>query len=141
MKCRISRRLLDRLQAQSAAAGGREICGLLLGEEGRIDEALAVPNIAADPERAFELDPAVHLRRSREARQAGSRVIGHYHSHPGGSPMPSAIDAARADVEGAYWLILTGDACGLWIARKGGEWEGAFDRIELELSETTALQP
>jgi desampylase len=122
----ISRALLDRLMAEAEGSPDREVCGLLLGSAGRIDEVWPVPNAAPDPSSAFLLDPAVHLAASRHAREAGKRIVGHYHSHPSGRAEPSSVDQARAWEEGALWLILGSGDARLWVSRGG-------DLVELKL--------
>jgi proteasome lid subunit RPN8/RPN11 len=118
MMVRISRRLLGQVQTL-AAAEATEICGLLLGEAGRIDAILPAANVAADPARHFELDPAVLLAAHRAARAGGPKIVGHYHSHPSGVAEPSATDAACAAPDGRLWLIVAGDAARLWVAAAG----------------------
>lgn len=131
MDVRISRTMLEEILV--AAAGQRqEICGLLLGGEGRIDAILPAANVAADPTRHFELDPAVLLGAHRAARAGGPRVVGHYHSHPSGYPVPSATDAACAVPDGSLWLIVGRGVARLW--RAGPEEGGGgvrFDAVEL----------
>jgi proteasome lid subunit RPN8/RPN11 len=131
MNWAISRGVLQRVLAEARAAHPQETCGLLLGAPGRIEEVAAIANAAADPRRGFELEPAAQLRASRAARGAGWSVLGHYHSHPGGDPAPSASDAARADEQGRLWLILGGGAARLWVSRRGGAVLGRFDPVPL----------
>jgi proteasome lid subunit RPN8/RPN11 len=140
MKCRISRFLLDSIADRCAARPTLESCGLLLGEEGEILAAVDVPNRAADPARRFELDSAAHLATSRAARGAGMRIIGHYHWHPSGSAMPSTDDRLAADRDGVYWLILAATDRRLWISRRGGSLEGAFDPVALSLCKALPCQ-
>ncbi|MGE4430577.1 MAG: Mov34/MPN/PAD-1 family protein [Sphingobium sp.] len=125
MMARISRALLARILEEAAASPNREICGLLLGEGMQIMDILPAANVADDPARRFEIDPAVLLRAHREARREGAggarAIIGHYHSHPGGEARPSSCDGERAHGDGALWLICTpqGDRA-LWIAAGEG---------------------
>lgn len=130
MSCWISRSLLDALMDAAEAAGEAEICGLLVGGDGRIEAAFPAPNRAADPRRGFEIDPAAHIAVQRKARAAGRKVIGHYHSHPSGSPRPSAADEALTGVEGRLWLILAGREAGLHVER-----QGRLAPVPLEISE------
>ena len=127
MGYKISSTLLGGLLADAKNAPDREVCGLLFGAEGRIAQAEATANVAADPARSFEIDPAVLFAAHRQARTGGAAVIGHYHSHPSGAAVPSARDAAQAMGDGALWLILT--------AREGRLWRsgrlGAFDEVAL----------
>jgi proteasome lid subunit RPN8/RPN11 len=110
----ISSGLAKTLVDEAAAAGGVEVCGLLLGHPGAITTAVPARNVAADPGRSFEIDPATLLRVHREARAAGQTVIGHYHSHPNGSAGPSKRDAARAIDNGQIWLIIAAGATNAW---------------------------
>jgi len=136
MNVRISRALLDRLGAAARAAAPLECCGLLIGDADNIWKAAAVPNIASNPERAFEVDPAAHIAVQRQARKEGLKIVGHYHSHPGGRPDPSAVDAARAEVDGTLWLILTGERAALWVERAGGRVHDRFEPASLIVSDS-----
>ncbi|MCW0235618.1 MAG: M67 family metallopeptidase [Ferrovibrio sp.] len=109
------------LAALGGAAWPREACALLVGlgdDDGlRVTELVPAGNVAATPEREFELDPAVHfatLRRLRDAdgtnpgighSDIGPRIIGHWHSHPNGRAEPSAQDVAMISDPGLVWLI------------------------------------
>lgn len=139
MKCRISRVLLDRFAAE-AAADPREICGLLLGSEDAIADALALPNVAPDPARHFAISPSDQFAAARFARAAGLAVVGCYHSHPNGNMAPSAADLAQAVQDGFYWLIVHGARQRLWISRAGGQFAGRFDPVELQIIEAPAFQ-
>lgn len=141
MKCRISRSLLNRLKVASQSAPDREVCGLLIGRGNEITDVVAVPNVARNPAEEFMLDPASHLRASRALRSGELALIGHYHSHLSGCVLPSAVDAAWADEQGLYWLILAGRRQRLWVSRRLGSVAGAFDAVELQIVENAALQP
>ncbi|HEX7781861.1 MAG TPA: M67 family metallopeptidase [Sphingobium sp.] len=119
MNVRISRLLLDRITAL-AAEQQTEICGLLLGAGDVCTAIVPAANVAADPARHFEIDPATLIAAHREARRGGPAILGHYHSHPSGMAEPSATDAAAAHSDGMLWLILAGDARGFWRAGQGG---------------------
>lgn len=116
---RIATALLEELIDRAASSPSREICGLLSGTASRIERAEPAANVAADPAVRFELDPQALFAALRAERAGGPRLIGHYHSHPSGSAVPSACDAAAAE-PGRYWLILGGGAARLWLARAGG---------------------
>ncbi|HEX6959006.1 MAG TPA: M67 family metallopeptidase [Ferrovibrio sp.] len=110
----LRRAQLDQLNALAEVAFPREACALLIGREHgdgllAVAEVVAADNVAADGEREFELDPAVHiavLRRLRESN-AVERVIGHWHSHPNGRAEPSAMDAAMVHDPGLVWAITS----------------------------------
>ncbi len=113
----ISSALQKTLVDEAAVDPDREVCGLLLGRTAAaITGAVSARNVAADPARSFEIDPATLLRVHREARGQGQAVIGHYHSHPNGNGNPSKRDAARALENGQLWLIIAADAVHGWRA-------------------------
>jgi proteasome lid subunit RPN8/RPN11 len=89
----------------------RECCGLLIGRGDEIVEAVAVPNLAAEPGR-FLVDPESHVRTHRDVRARGLSVVGFYHSHPSSPASPSARDVAEAtDVDALHVIVsLEGDA-------------------------------
>jgi proteasome lid subunit RPN8/RPN11 len=98
------------LAAAQAAAPG-ECCGLLEGlvEEGvaRIAAVHAARNLSVDPH-LFQIDPADHIAAQKAARGNGHKIIGCYHSHPGGRAEPSAVDMANAQQNDFIWLIAAG---------------------------------
>ncbi|MCP1471367.1 proteasome lid subunit RPN8/RPN11 [Sphingobium sp. OAS761] len=110
-----------------------EICGLLLGRPDDITAILPADNVAPDPARHFELDPARLLSAYRDARTGGPQVVGHFHSHPSGRPVPSATDAACAVPDGRLWLIVTGETARLWIAGPGEGGATAFVEAALDV--------
>jgi len=120
-----------------------EACGLLFGDEHVIATAQPCSNIAVDPARHFEIDPAQLLAAHKAMRSGGPRLIGHYHSHPIGDGLPSDTDAACAKPDGSYWLIVSGpqdgdDECGwlsLFRAVPGGRVKGVFEPVSLDLSD------
>ncbi len=132
MKCGISRAALATIRGEAAANPSREACGLLLGDA-RIDTATVTANVAADPSRHFEIDPVALFAALRTERAGGPKLLGYWHSHPGGNAMPSATDAAMAAPDGKLWLIVAGDAIGAWRSLDTG-----FDRVELVSSPVAA---
>ncbi|WP_370308798.1 M67 family metallopeptidase [Sphingobium abikonense] len=132
MKVEIARGVLAQIRAL-CAADRHEVCGLLLGSVGRIDAMAPADNIAPDPSRHFELDPAVLIAAYRAARNGGPAVIGHYHSHPSGVAVPSATDAACAAPDNAYWLIVADGVARLWVAGPGEGGAVRFAEAKLDM--------
>lgn len=118
MQVMIASDVIAALLAAAAETPDREICGLLYGRPDRIEAAERAPNIADDPTRAFEIEPAALFMAIRLERQGGPRLIGHYHSHPDGSAEPSPRDMAGAE-PGRLWLIIGGGVGRLWLAEAG----------------------
>jgi proteasome lid subunit RPN8/RPN11 len=108
MKLILPRGLRGRIEAEARNAFPRECCGLIEGLR-RDDAAEAVAlhtarNLADRGDR-FEIHPEDHFAALKAARGNGRALIGCYHSHPNGSPVPSATDRAGAGEEDFLWLI------------------------------------
>ena len=110
------------IHQQAAAAGPRECCGLLEGQRDgdrwRITALHPARNLATGADR-FEIDPADHFAAVRVARARGMRIIGCYHSHPGGEAQPSAHDLAGAGQDDFLWLIAANGALAVFLFRGG----------------------
>ncbi|MFV1428256.1 Mov34/MPN/PAD-1 family protein, partial [Klebsiella pneumoniae] len=96
-----------------------------------VERASAEANVADDPTRRFEIDPAALIAALKAERGGGERVIGYWHSHPSGDATPSATDAAMAAADGKIWVIVAGDAVTVWRAGTSGL-HGRFERVEVE---------
>ena len=107
---------------EAARAHPLECCGLLLGPRGEgaaggagcITTIAPAANVAADPARHFEIDPAALIAAHRAEREGGMALCGWYHSHPCGEAAPSATDAAFAPHDGRVWAIIADGAVRLW---------------------------
>lgn len=113
-KLEISRAVLEAIRSHAASDPAREVCGLLFGSPERIDSAQAVANVAGDPARHFEIDPAALFRAIRAERASGPKLSGYYHSHPHGAAEPSPRDVAMAGRDGKIWIILGRSAAKAW---------------------------
>lgn len=116
----VSRPAMDRLLAEARRAAPEECCGILLGRDGLVDEAWPAVNVAVDRRRRFEIDPQALIDAHRAARRGGPQVIGYYHSHPGGTPEPSAIDRALAAGDGMVWAIVGETGVAFWRDEESG---------------------
>jgi desampylase len=120
MELQISRSLRDRIVAEAAASPSVEVCGLLLGRGNKISVAPTCRNVAIDPARTFEIDPAALIAAHRHARQGGPAILGCWHSHPSGVALPSRTDAAAALDLGWWWLIVGSGEVGCFCTVAGG---------------------
>ena len=118
----------------AAAQPDEEVCGLLVGSADAVARLVPARNVARDPARSFEIEPATLLATHRTARATGHRVIGHWHSHPNGRREPSARDAARATENGAIWLIISGGDLAAWRAQSRGPGPARFVPVPLEIA-------
>lgn len=117
MEVEVTRAVLAMLHAEADRAAPLECCGLLLGEAdggGLIEAALPAANLAEEPRLRFEIDPAVLLAAHKAARAGGPQVLGYYHSHPAGHPVPSAVDCEHSTGDSRIWAIIAGGQVAFW---------------------------
>jgi proteasome lid subunit RPN8/RPN11 len=88
-------------------AAPAECCGLLLGHDDEIVEAVRTRNVAVQDQSRFVVDPKDHIDGRREARCRGLEVVGFYHSHPRSPASPSETDRAEASYPGHLYLIVS----------------------------------
>lgn len=112
--------VLDRLLVEARAAHPREACGMLFGSEKAIISHLPAANVHPSPTTHFEIDPRALIDAHRAMRQGGPRLVGYYHSHPGGPPAPSATDRALAAGDRMIWAIVGDGRVALWRAGEDG---------------------
>lgn len=134
MRVKISSAVIDWIVAAAATSPEVEVCGLLFGSADRIDALEPCTNVAPDPARRFEIDPAALLAAHRRAREGAMMPVGCYHSHPGGVAMPSPRDAADAAPDGGIWLIVAGGTITAWRAMVDGPVHGRFAALSIDPS-------
>ncbi|PCJ55418.1 MAG: hypothetical protein COA79_20660 [Planctomycetota bacterium] len=88
-----------------------EACGLLIGSsDGQVTDIVLSPNLSDEPERNFEIDPALIIAQQKHGRSGQTKnqtkILGHFHSHPDGSAQPSARDQAQNYDSDLIWLIV-----------------------------------
>lgn len=121
--------LVDALVAEAVAAAPCEACGLLVGRGHVVQQIVPARNVDQSPTR-YTIDPADHFAALRAARRDGLAVIGAYHSHPAGPPVPSPADRAEAAPDFLYlivglapapavaaWQLVDGNFAGLSLVR------------------------
>lgn len=74
----------------------REACGLIAGDGDKVRVILPLNNVHADPARHFSPAPADLLAALKRFDAQGLTLLGIYHSHPKGDPIPSAEDVREA---------------------------------------------
>lgn len=107
-----------------------ECCGLLVGTSGLIEQAVPARNLRSSATR-YLVDPVDHFAAIRDARRAGLKVVGAYHSHPVGLAIPSPTDVSEATYPEYVYVIAAPDSdenvAAYRIREKG------FDPIKLEV--------
>lgn len=101
---------------QARSASPHEVCGLLGGTAGRVTEVVPIDNTAENPTVRYRLDPAQQATTMSRFYRDGLDLVGIYHSHPQGTPIPSQTDIQQASYPDAIYLIvgLRDNELGAW---------------------------
>ena len=94
------------IRAHGRNAFPHECCGALLGRDGVVHEAFALPNTTEEgPRRRFLVRPDDYRAAEKRAREAGLELLGFYHSHPDHPARPSQYDLDHAWPSFSYVIV------------------------------------
>jgi proteasome lid subunit RPN8/RPN11 len=83
-----------------------ECCGALIGRDGRVIEAFALPNATEEgPRRRFMVRPHDYRAAETRAAAAAAELLGFYHSHPDHPAVPSQYDLDHAWPSFSYVIV------------------------------------
>ncbi|WP_217593881.1 M67 family metallopeptidase [Cohnella sp. GbtcB17] len=105
-----------------------EACGVLLGARENaiiaVTDIRFIPNVAADPRTAFAFEPRAWIEAAYAAQKSRREVVGFFHSHPSGPPLPSASDIRGCDGSGCHLIAGFGpcEAVRAYKASAEGSW-------------------
>lgn len=107
---RLSAEHFAQVESMAEGAWPYECCGVLVGcrsGSGQTDvlDVWLVRNMAVDRRRRFRIAPEDLISAQRRARSRGLRVVGYFHSHPEGRPIPSDLDVDLAWPELSYLIF------------------------------------
>ncbi|MEX0606680.1 MAG: M67 family metallopeptidase, partial [Halofilum sp. (in: g-proteobacteria)] len=80
----------------------------------RVARVLICANIHETPRDRYTIDPETFLHAEHAAQDRGRSIVGVWHSHPSGEPVPSATDRAEAWPGWSY--LIAGVTNGAMIA-------------------------
>jgi proteasome lid subunit RPN8/RPN11 len=112
-----------------------ECCGAMLGKDGVVREALAMPNTTEEgPRRRFLVRPGDYRVAEQRARDTGLDLLGFYHSHPDHPAKPSQYDLDHAWPSLSYVIVsVMGGADALLTSWRLKDDRSAFDEEAVEI--------
>lgn len=79
----IEKEAWDLMVSHAESTFPKECCGVMVGADGVVREAVPLPNSYTGPQDDFfVMDPQDLLRVDRQSREKGLDVLGVFHSHP-----------------------------------------------------------
>jgi proteasome lid subunit RPN8/RPN11 len=94
------------IRTHGRTAFPHECCGALLGRDGVVHEAFALPNTTEEgPRRRFLVRPDDYRAAEKRARDTGLELLGFYHSHPDHPARPSQYDLDHAWPSFSYVIV------------------------------------
>ena len=106
MAVRVTDTVLAAIRQHGHETYPNECCGALIGRDGHVAEAFALPNTTEEgPRRRFLVRPADYRAAETRATEAGGELLGFYHSHPDHPAQPSQYDLDHAWPFFSYVII------------------------------------
>lgn len=100
----MSRAQWQSMQNHVQATFPQEACGVLAGQQGRVNWVKPITNVEDSPNR-FRLDPQEQLNAMLQIEYEELKLIGIYHSHPNGLDELSESDIQEAAYPDAAYLV------------------------------------
>jgi proteasome lid subunit RPN8/RPN11 len=97
-----ARDILEHTRAEAP----NEACGLLIGKAGGVIEVVRTRNEDLNPRTGFVVSPSDLFAVLNRVEQQSLELVGVYHSHPNGHPIPSERDIREAHYPEAAQLIV-----------------------------------
>lgn len=121
------------IQQFAREAYPHECCGALIGEDGAVTEAMAIPNTTDEgARRRFRISPEDYLRVEKHVRTAQKELLGFYHSHPNHPARPSQYDLDHAWPNLLYLIIsVSSERSGDMTAWTLAEDRSRFEQLEV----------
>ncbi len=127
---KISRKELDRIQAELETNKPYEACGVLIGASNGIaaivEKMLPVKN-SKRTRRSFELDAKQFYDAWNSAEKEGMEIVGIYHTHPASSAVPSLWDRETMENDLSVWLIAGVDGMKAYV------WDNGIKAIKVKV--------
>ncbi|OFW04411.1 MAG: hypothetical protein A3I61_11360 [Acidobacteria bacterium RIFCSPLOWO2_02_FULL_68_18] len=96
----------DAIRRHGAETYPNECCGALVGRDGAVWAAYALPNTTEEgPRRRFRVRPEDYQDAERQASARGAELLGFYHSHPDHPARPSQYDLDHAWPSFSYVIV------------------------------------
>ncbi|MBI2189087.1 MAG: M67 family metallopeptidase [Acidobacteria bacterium] len=96
----------EAIRRHGAETYPNECCGALIGRDGVVSAAHALPNTTEEgPRRRFRVRPQDYRDAERRAAEQGAELLGFYHSHPDHPARPSQYDLDHAWPSFSYVIV------------------------------------
>ena len=107
----IPRKLINQILEQAQQSPGKEICGLVSGQNSdnnnRPVHCYPIANTSSEPNDRYLMDPKQQIDTFRIMRERDEELYAIYHSHPESSASPSSEDLRQASYPDALHIIIS----------------------------------
>ena len=135
MAITLSGRVVDAVREHGRETYPNECCGALIGRDGHVTEAFALPNTTEEgPRRRFLVRPSDYRAAEARATAQGGELLGFYHSHPDHPAQPSQYDLDHAWPFFSYVIVSVRGG----TAKELRSWRLRDDRSQFDEEDVTA---
>jgi len=104
---KLPRNIVNSILTLAQSKTEQEVCGLISQNNKQQMALIPIPNIAADSEKFFEMDPSSTISAMKSIRENDSELFAIFHSHPHTPAYPSKTDIEKAGYPEALYLIVS----------------------------------
>lgn len=98
--------LAQEMVLHARADAPHEACGVLAGRGERVERVIPVANCAVEPKQHYRMDERQLTKMLFALEDDGLELLGFYHSHPAGDPIPSPTDIREAHYPRTPYVIV-----------------------------------
>lgn len=99
--------LVNQIVADAHQERPNEVCGLIVGKGEHATHVIPVANVHTQPTHYFRMDPVALAQHLPALDRQGLSLLGFYHSHPNGDPIPSETDIRDATYHDTAYVIAS----------------------------------
>lgn len=130
----LPRPLVNQLLHYAQTNSEQEICGLISGKQGVLQQCYPVGNTATHPEHRFIMDEKQLVDTLRQIRENDQELLAIFHSHPTAPAEPSITDIAEDQYPDVMKLIISLNTDGVLEMRAFYTRNGEIEPVELTLA-------
>jgi len=104
---KLPRNIVNGILTLAQSKTEQEVCGLISQDASQKMRLIPIANIATEPKKFFEMDPASTINAIKSIRESDSELFAIFHSHPHSPAYPSKTDIEQAGYPEALYLIVS----------------------------------
>lgn len=130
----LPRPLVNQLLHYAQINPEKEVCGLISGKRGVLQQCHPISNRAEQPQQRFAMDDTQLVNTLRQIREQNEQLLAIFHSHPSAPAEPSITDIKEDQYPDVMKLIISLNTDGVLEMQAFYTRNGEIEPVELRLA-------